>query len=100
MSKVIESALAREDLVDIWIYSLELWGPEQADNYLDGLNSAIRLLAANPQIGESCEYIGEGYRKWVVARHVIFYKLEGESLLIIRILSNKMDVERKLTPNQ
>lgn len=100
MPKVIESALARKDLVDIWIYSMENWGQKQADNYLDGLNNAIGLLAANPHIGENCEYIAPGYRKWVVAQHVVFYKLEGGALLIVRVLSNKSDVDRKLAPDR
>jgi len=48
MLKITKSASAAEDLVDIWTYSFEHWGIDQADAYLDQLDEGFRFLATNP----------------------------------------------------
>lgn len=36
---------AEEDLRGIWQYTLETWGPEQADKYLDELGDCFDAIA-------------------------------------------------------
>ena len=38
-------AQAEQDLLDIWMYTFNEWGEQQADDYLDELDTAIQLLA-------------------------------------------------------
>ena len=39
MYKVHKSTTAEEDLTDIWVYSLQEWGIDQADRYIDELQA-------------------------------------------------------------
>jgi len=39
---------AKRDLESIWLYTLEEWGLEQANRYIDDFTSAFALLADNP----------------------------------------------------
>ncbi|MBL4910108.1 MAG: type II toxin-antitoxin system RelE/ParE family toxin [Alteromonadaceae bacterium] len=38
-------------LVDIWTYSFDNWGTDQADKYLDQIDEVLQLLATNPLMG-------------------------------------------------
>jgi toxin ParE1/3/4 len=59
---------AESDLIDISGYSFEQWGGLQADKYLDELDSGIRKLADNPEIGMKRDYVRDGYRVLFVCR--------------------------------
>lgn len=48
------------DLEDIWDYTVEAWGEEQAERYLRSINECFRKIADNPSIGRSCDGIREG----------------------------------------
>ena len=53
---------AERDVIDIRRYSFEQWGELQADKYLDELDSGIRKLADNPEIGVKRDHVRDGYR--------------------------------------
>lgn len=54
------------------------------------------MLARDPRRGRPCHEIRAGYRKFAAASHVIFFRLAGEELQVIRILHQRMDFERNL----
>ena len=43
--------IARTDLEEIWLYTRQEWGIEQADGYLQALFSRFDWLAENPWAG-------------------------------------------------
>ncbi|MCF6250426.1 MAG: type II toxin-antitoxin system RelE/ParE family toxin [Methylococcaceae bacterium] len=45
-------ALAQDDLEEIWLYTYQEWGVDQADKYLELLFSRFTWLAENPLIGK------------------------------------------------
>jgi len=83
---------AIRDLEIIWKYTAETWDDEQADNYIHDLNDGFLLLAQMPFTGKDCSYIREGYRKYPINRHIIFYLVSSNDIEIIRILHERMDV--------
>ncbi|MDA0691815.1 MAG: type II toxin-antitoxin system RelE/ParE family toxin [Nitrospinae bacterium] len=85
---------ARQDLEDIWFYTYETWGEDQADSYIHDLNSGFLALAAKPEKGRPCDDIREGYRRHSVGRHIIFYRVTKKGIEIVRILHQSMDPER------
>jgi toxin ParE1/3/4 len=87
---------ARSDLEEIWDYTFETWGVEQAERYLRLLDQGFRKVAGNPDLGRSCDAIREGYRKYGVGRHVIFFRLGDDGVEVVRILHERMDVDRHL----
>jgi toxin ParE1/3/4 len=91
MLRVRIQTLAEEDIVDIWRYSFENWGEEQADRYHDRLAEAFRLIAENPGIGVRCDEVREGYRKYIIERHLVMYQVDGQTIHIIRVLGTDMD---------
>lgn len=92
MLKIHKLAQAEADLLEIWRYSFETWGEAQADRYYDALVRGINLLVRNPNIGTACDDIREGYRRFKIERHVIFYKISPEILTIVRVLHERMDI--------
>jgi toxin ParE1/3/4 len=87
---------AESDLIGIWRCSFEQWGELQADKYLDELDSGIRKLADNPEIGMKCDYVRNGYRVLFVGSHAIYYSVTPDTVHIIRVLHGSMDPDRHL----
>ena len=87
---------ARADLLDIWLYTAETWGLEQADHYLDVLESAMQRLGENPKLGTDASDVRPGYRRLIAGRHRVFYVVSREQIDIMRVLHPRMDVEGEL----
>ena len=86
---------AKTDLKRIAVFTTQRWGREQRNRYLRQLDAALHQLAENSVIGVQCDFILEGYRKYPILSHVIYYKISnGESVEIVRILHKSMDVNR------
>lgn len=92
------SRLAEKDLTGIWRYTLKAWSRKQANEYVSNLLKACDDIAKSPEVtGQPYEHVREGYRKYICAHHVIFYKLEDDGIpLISRVLHEKMDFDRHL----
>lgn len=84
---------ARQDLKSIAIYTQKKWGKAQRRTYLKQIDDAFHLLAETPELGVACDYIKQGYRKFPVTSHFVFYRqLEGNRIEIVRVLHKRMDV--------
>lgn len=87
------SPLSRQDIADIFNYTLEHWGERAFREYKLKLNKAFAAIAQNPDIGLK-------KRKWLVykaERHKIFYRVEGAKIHIIRILHERMNPDKPLS---
>ncbi|WP_420589781.1 type II toxin-antitoxin system RelE/ParE family toxin [Bacterioplanoides sp.] len=93
MLRIHKQTKAEEDLVNIWLYSMEHWGVVQADQYLDQLNTALTSISINPEIGIDCSELRAGYRKLHVREHYIFYRLNRDFISVIRILGDEMNYQ-------
>ena len=96
MLNVRLSSRAIDDLRSIGRYTQENWGVKQRNKYLAMLDTCFQTISMQPEIGIACDYIRPGYRKHHAGRHLIFYRQEADSIDIIRILHDSMDVERHL----
>ena len=73
-------------------------GPAQRDKYLAMLDGCFQELADEPLKGRDCSDIRDDYRKYSAGRHVTFYhQILTDTIKIVRILHNRMDVERQLS---
>lgn len=81
---------ARADLKEIARYTFKNWGIDQARRYNDGLLKRFQTIAESPLIGRRCDEIQAGYRRMEHARHVVFYRQDGNGVLISRILHQRM----------
>ncbi|MGV1792651.1 type II toxin-antitoxin system RelE/ParE family toxin [Rhizobium sp. A37_96] len=89
------SPLAERDLEDIWRYTVERWSVKQAETYHAEVIRAFEGLASGLNIGRHAD-VREGYFKYIVGSHVIYYLLQDSQIAIIRVLHKRMDVNRNL----
>jgi toxin ParE1/3/4 len=62
VNRYVVSARARADLEEIWDYTAERWGMDQAEIYVRLLQDAIETVADDPRKGRPCDDIRAGYR--------------------------------------
>jgi toxin ParE1/3/4 len=74
------------DLAEIFDYTLDTWGEQQAQSYITELAACFQLLADSPGLGRACDPILPGIRRFEQGKHVIFYKPDRTGILISRIL--------------
>ena len=91
---------AQRDLLDIGRSTQRSWGRQQRVLYLAVIDKTFRLLAEHPGIGIDCSEIRPRYRKHPCQKHVIYYTVMDDSILIVRILHCAMDPVRHLPPDQ
>jgi toxin ParE1/3/4 len=94
MKPFIVTVAAKADLTEIALFTQHRWGEDQRNLYLKQVDAAFWLLAKNPETGKSADEIREGYRKFPVGSHIIFYQpiANNYQIKIIRILHKSMDV--------
>jgi len=87
---------AVSDLQSIRSYTLETWGAEQEQRYLDELWQKFEEIRADPKrwrrrddLFPDCQIAAQG-------KHVILFRIENSVLQIVRILHSAMDFPRHL----
>ena len=91
MSNFFLSYEAEEDLQNIYNYSEEQWGEEQATKYIFDLDSSFRNLGQNPKLGRTRRDLAQSIRSIPQSSHIIFFtEWQGEGG-IVRILHSSRD---------
>jgi len=93
MDSLFLSPQALDDLETIYEYTYYKWSEKQADKYQDEINEGFKKIIANNDIGEYYKYSKLGYQKFQVNRHLIFYRVEGFNLIVVRILHERMNLK-------
>ncbi|KWK77701.1 type II toxin-antitoxin system RelE/ParE family toxin [Burkholderia ubonensis] len=87
--------LAQTDLEDIWAYTYERWSLEQAERYTDELVTAFEALARGDKLGRPSR-ARDSYLRYLVGLHAVFYRETTHTLDVIRVLHQRLDVDRYL----
>jgi len=90
------SKKAVSDLEEIWLYTIEKWSIEQADRHYNLIFDEINYICKNINAGKSMEHVRKGYRASKVKSHLIFYRVINNTIEVIRILHERMDIENIL----
>ena len=90
------SKKAVSDLEEIWLYTVEKWSIEQADRYYNLIFDEVNYICKNINAGKSMEHVRKGYRASKVKSHLIFYRVLNDTIGVIRILHERMDIENRL----
>ena len=91
------SKKAISDLEEIWSYTVELWSVAQADRYYGLIIDEISYICKNINAGKPMDHVRKGYRASKVKSHLIFYRVNNNTVEIIRILHERMDTDSRLT---
>jgi hypothetical protein len=60
------------------------------------LTAAFEALAHAPHPLPVCDHIRPGYRRWSVARHMVYFRLATHGMDVIGVLRERMDAQRRL----
>jgi toxin ParE1/3/4 len=101
------SRLADQDILEILTWSEEAFGLEARVRYSALIRTAIAMIADDPErvLSTSRPELGEGVRSWHLRgsrdrspggkvkrpRHVVFFRVQGESVVVGRVLDHVMD---------
>jgi toxin ParE1/3/4 len=96
MSRVVLTPAARSDLDGIWDCTANRGGIDPAERYVRRIAEAAELIAETPERGSSCDHVREGYRKFPVGSHVLFYREMSGGIDMIRILHRQMEFHQHL----
>ena len=88
---------AKSDLEDIWLYTVDKWSIEQAAIYITQITEAFDSLVAGSKIGRDANYIRTGYYSALIGSHIAYYKINNSTIEIVRILHQRMYVEKHLS---
>lgn len=94
MSQYRLTPAAQRDLSSIWDYTAERWDVRQAEIYVNEIRAAIERVAADPRRGRSCDEVRDGYRRYSIGSHLLFYVENSHGVDVIRILHQRMDPTR------
>jgi toxin ParE1/3/4 len=100
MPRIIKQALAEQDLVEIWLYTFNEWGEQQADKYLDDLNAAITLLANQPLACRERTELEPPVRIHHHGHPLIVYLALADGINLVRFLHESMDVDSQLDDSE
>lgn len=85
-----------DDLESIAIYTVRQWGEEQSVKYTRQIWAALQAIQAKPNSGRERYGVPKVIRGRKSGSHVIFYRCEGQTIYIMRILHESMDHGRHL----
>jgi len=87
---------ARADLADIWLTTANRWGVDQAESYVRMISERIAAICDFPRSYPAHEGLHEGFRKAASGEHLVFYRIDGELIDVVRVLHNRMDFDELL----
>ncbi len=90
------SVACEEDVREIYLYTSGAFGVEQAVAYHVALQQTFDLIANNPEIGRARPEIDTLTRSFVCQSHTVYYQIEVDFVLILRILHGRQDPIRHL----
>lgn len=80
---------ADEDLSRLFDYGIDQFGLEQARSYIDGMKQRFSELTENPRLWQAVDSIRTGYRRSVYRAHSIYYRIDSDEIMIIRVLGRQ-----------
>jgi toxin ParE1/3/4 len=84
---------AAADLEQIWSYIVEQSGDvEIARRFVATITDRFYLLSSNPQMGRPRDQFGLRMRSHPVGNYLIFYRIAGTDVRILRVLHGRRDL--------
>lgn len=97
MPKYTLSPNAASSITEINTYTINKFGPRQAERYLANLRDRFNFLVEHPELGSKRDDIKKGYYSCFEGSHTIYYKIINEKIAIIDILHQSMEPKRHLS---
>jgi toxin ParE1/3/4 len=92
--RLILSPEAQDDINDILLYTLQMWGEEQLDQYAAQIDKGLSLITDSPGIGRSQPQLYADCRSYRIREHIVYYAVKGNDINVARVLHVRMDAKR------
>ena len=83
------TSAASSALEDVFVYTIEMFGVDQATAYRDGLTHTFETLVKLPRISKIVEELGTGLRQYRYRSHYVIYSIDDDQIQIEYILSTR-----------
>lgn len=93
--RYILSKEADEDLIRIHEFGVQRFGEKQADKYFFAFFEQFEMIAKNPYLYPSLDYLGKGIRRCVCGVDSIYFRISNQTVKIITIIG-RQDINSKL----
>ena len=87
---------ADDDISRLYAYGFRQYGEAQANAYLQGLRKLFELLAASPLIARERAEFDPPVRVHRYGSHMVIYRIAGNDILIVRVMSGRQDWQSEL----
>lgn len=91
MPKILITPVAKQDLIEIWLYIAEHNVPA-ADGFLDTIDQKFRMISHTPQMGRARHELSPHLRSYPAGNNIIFYRPMENGIQVIRVLSSSRDI--------
>jgi toxin ParE1/3/4 len=92
--RIVLSDKADSDLLRIY-RCLGERSPAAADTFIQRIDANLKNLARFPFIGRERSSLAAGLRSLVVGLYLVFYVVEAEQIVVVRVIDGRMDVEEE-----
>ncbi|WP_309387260.1 type II toxin-antitoxin system RelE/ParE family toxin [Cerasicoccus frondis] len=98
MKPITLTLAAVERLQQIWEYTDERWGEEQARRYLTGLHSSMEDIANSSRLGHirQMQVKGRVVQFFRYQQHFVYFTEKENEVVILSILHGAMDIRKRL----
>ena len=91
---------AETDLDELWYYVATTASVATADRLVDSLTTRFFFLARYPRVGRRRDDLRLGIRSFPVGEYIVFYRLDGEDVLIQRVVRGSRDLAALLREDE
>jgi toxin ParE1/3/4 len=88
---------AKASLMQIALYTQQTWGEKQRRVYIKEIDGCFHKLAASPMQGKARPEIYHTLRSHPVGRHIIYYMIKDDHIVIVNVLHDRMDPVRHIS---
>ena len=92
--KIVLAEKAKSDLFRIYSY-IEQRSPAAAEKILARIDKKFEQLTWFPFIGRERSSFAPGLRSVIVGTHLIFYTVEDDSIVVVRVIDGRMDIDEE-----
>ena len=84
---------AKADLVELWSYVAGERSVDTADRLVVSITARFLLLSRHPRVGRQRDDLRAGIHSFPVGNYVVLYRIEGDDVVIQRVVRGSRDLE-------
>ena len=87
---------AMQDLLEVEEFSLDKWGEQRTEHYMNALYESFSEIAENPDIGKIRQQRSYPFLMAPAEKHFAIYQLTEQGIIIATVLHGRRNIENIL----